>query len=147
MALVAALPAHAAIPIEHWMHASGARVYLVSSPSIPMLDVQADFDGGSRREPVRQAGLASVTAGLLSGGVAAQGGQPALDENALSEAWLDIGAQFGASASGDYGLSNRNDGSRQWTYRGKPLYFWSGDQKPGDMMGDNIGNVWHVVRP
>ena len=91
----------AAIPIEHWTQPSGARVYLVQSPSIPMLDVQIDFDGGSRREPARQAGLASATAGLLSGGVAAQGGQPALDENALSEAWVDLGAQFGASAGSD----------------------------------------------
>ena len=61
--------------------------------------------------------------------------------------WPPYLAPAGAGASGDYGLSNRSDGSRQWTYRGKPLYFWSGDQKPGDAMGDNIGNVWHVVRP
>ncbi|MGE0096983.1 MAG: M16 family metallopeptidase [Hydrogenophaga sp.] len=94
-------PASAAIPIEHWTHSSGARVYLVSSPSIPMLDVQVDFDGGSRRDPARQAGLASVTAGLLSDGLAAQGGQPALDENQLSEAWVDLGAQFGAQAGAD----------------------------------------------
>jgi len=93
--------AQAAIPIEHWTHASGARVYLVASPSIPMLDVQLDFDGGSRRDPAAQAGLAGVTAGLLSDGVAAQPGLPALDENQLSEAWLDLGAQFGAQASAD----------------------------------------------
>ncbi|MDM7942296.1 MAG: pitrilysin family protein [Hydrogenophaga sp.] len=93
--------AQAAIPVEHWTHASGARVYLVASPSIPMLDVQLDFDGGSRRDPAAQAGLASVTAGLLSGGVAAQPGLPALDENQLSEAWVDLGAQFGAQASAD----------------------------------------------
>ena len=101
LALVAVLPAQAAIPIEHWKHASGARVYLVASPSIPMLDVQLDFDGGSRRDPVAQAGLASVTAELLSAGVSAQGEQPALDENQLSEAWVDLGAQFGAQASRD----------------------------------------------
>lgn len=93
--------AQAAIPIEHWTHASGARVYLVASPSIPMLDVQLDFDGGSRRDPAAQAGLANATAGLLSGGVAAQPGLPALDENQLSEAWVDLGAQFGAQASAD----------------------------------------------
>ncbi len=91
----------AAIPIQHWTHASGARVYLVASPSIPMLDVQIDFDGGSRRDPAAQAGLASATAGLLSDGVAAQPGFPALDENQLSEAWVDLGAQFGAQASAD----------------------------------------------
>ena len=91
----------AAIPIEHWTQPSGARVYLVQSPSIPMLDVQIDFDGGRRRDPAQLAGLAGATAGLLSGGVAAQAGQPALDENALSEAWADLGAQFGAQATLD----------------------------------------------
>ena len=59
--LVCTGSAHAAIPIEHWTHASGARVYLVRSPSIPMLDVQIDMDGGSRREPAAQAGLAGAT--------------------------------------------------------------------------------------
>ena len=95
------LPVRAAIPIEHWTHPSGARVYLVASPSLPMLDVQINFDGGSRRDPAGKAGLASATAGLLSGGVRAQGTQPALDENRLSEAWVDLGAQFGAQASSD----------------------------------------------
>jgi zinc protease len=93
--------AQAAIPIQHWTHASGARVYLVPSPSIPMLDVQINVDGGSRRDPEVQAGLASATAGLLLAEVASQPGQPALDENQLGEAWADLGAQFGASASGD----------------------------------------------
>lgn len=91
-------PAWAAIPIQHWTHASGARVYLVASPSIPMLDVQIDFDGGSRRDPADRAGLATATASMVSAGVAALGEQPALDENALSEAWVDLGAQLGVSA-------------------------------------------------
>lgn len=93
--------AQAAIPIQHWTHASGARVYLVPSPSIPMLDVQINVDGGSRRDLALQAGLASATAGMLLAEVAAQQDQPALDENQLGEAWADLGAQFGASASGD----------------------------------------------
>ncbi|WP_370690338.1 M16 family metallopeptidase [Hydrogenophaga sp.] len=95
------LQVQAAMPIEHWTHASGARVYLVSTPTLPMLDVQVNFDGGSRREPMAKAGLASATAGLFSGGVMAQGELPALDENQLSEAWVDLGAQFGAQASSD----------------------------------------------
>jgi zinc protease len=93
--------AQAAIPIQHWTHASGARVFLVPSPSIPMLDVQLNFDGGSRRDPAEKAGLASATAGMLLAGVEAQGELPALDENRLGEAWADLGAQFGAQASGD----------------------------------------------
>jgi zinc protease len=99
--LALASTAQAAIPIQHWTHASGARVYLVPSPSIPMLDVQINVDGGSRRDPPSQSGLAGATAGMLLAEVAAQPGQPALDENQLGEAWADLGAQFGASASGD----------------------------------------------
>ena len=89
----------AAIPIEHWTQASGAKVYLVQSPAIAMLDVQIDFDAGSRRDPSGKAGLAGMTASMLDKGVKAKDGAPELDENALSEAWADLGAQFGASAS------------------------------------------------
>ncbi len=120
------------IPIQHWTQASGAQVYLVESPAIAMVDVQLDFDAGSRRDPPAQAGLASMTANMLEKGVRAspmhhQGpqdrlsrtagaaapsegsavreatsvGAPALDENALGEAWADLGGQFGASASSD----------------------------------------------
>jgi len=96
-------PAWAAIPIEHWTQASGAQVYLVQSPAIPMVDVQIDFDAGDRRDPVDKAGLASVTAGMVSHGVSAGVGaaEPALDENALGQAWADLGANFSADASND----------------------------------------------
>jgi len=100
--------AQAGIPIQHWTHASGARVYLVESPTIPMLDVQVNVDGGSRRDPAAQAGLASVTASLLTAGVAAQGDAPALDENQLAEAWADLGASFGVGAGAErFSLSLR----------------------------------------
>jgi zinc protease len=101
MGLLALPLAQAAIPIEHWTHPSGARVYLVASPSIPMLDVQMDFDGGTRRNPPNQIGLAGAVAELFSAGVIAHAGRPALDENQLSEAWVDLGAQFGARVGTD----------------------------------------------
>lgn len=91
----------AAIPIQQWTQPNGARVYLVESPAIAMLDVQIDFDAGSRRDPLAKMGLASVTSGLLSQGVAARDGLPALDENALGEAWADLGASFGSGAGAD----------------------------------------------
>lgn len=98
--------AHAVLPIQHWQQPGGARVYLVESRNIPMVDVQIDLDAGSRRDPVDKPGLASVAAGQLASGIRAQaGGQgpytKALDENQLGEAWADLGASFGASASGD----------------------------------------------
>lgn len=91
----------ATIPVQHWTQTSGAQVYLVESPAIPMLDVQIDFDAGSRRDPPEQIGLASMTADMGDKGVRASGEAPALDENALGEAWADLGAQFGAGASAD----------------------------------------------
>ena len=107
--LLGAGPALAAIPIQHWTQPSGAKVYLVESPSIPMVDVRIDFDAGSRRDPADQAGLASVTASMTSKGVTAARDVPgaptaypqALDENQLSEAWADLGAGFDGSAGSD----------------------------------------------
>jgi zinc protease len=93
--------AWAALPIQHWTQPSGVAVYLVESPAVPMVDVQIDFDAGSRRDPADKAGLASVMAGMLSKGVRAQSPEAALDENALGEAWADLGASFGASADND----------------------------------------------
>ncbi|MBC7380979.1 MAG: insulinase family protein [Burkholderiaceae bacterium] len=99
--LFIATAVQAAIPIQTWKQPSGTQVYLVESPAIPMVDVQIDFDAGSRRDPADKSGLASVTAGMTSKGVLARGTEPALDENALSEAWADLGASFGASAGSD----------------------------------------------
>ena len=48
LVLLSCLAARAAIPIQHWTMASGARVYLVESPSIAMVDLQIDFDGGAQ---------------------------------------------------------------------------------------------------
>ena len=105
-ALLAATWAQAALPIQHWTQPSGARVYLVESHAIPMVDVQIDLDAGSRRDPAAQAGLASVMAGQMASGLRAdpKGAGPyakAMDENQLGEAWADLGASFGAGASAD----------------------------------------------
>ncbi len=95
------LSAQAAIPIQHWTLANGARVYFAPVSALPIVDVQIDFDAGSRRDPAPQAGLASVTAGMVEKGVRAVGSDPALDQNALGEAWADLGAEFGVGASGE----------------------------------------------
>lgn len=99
--LVGGGPALAALPIEHWTRPDGARVYLVRSDALPMLDVRIEVDGGSRRDPAGLAGLAAATAMMLGRGVGPHGGQPALDENALVEAWADLGAQWAATATLD----------------------------------------------
>ncbi|MDP9879326.1 zinc protease [Variovorax boronicumulans] len=94
--------AQAALPIQHWTLANGAKVYLVSTNALPIVDVQIDFDAGSRRDPAAQAGLASTSAAMVEKGVrAGRNGEPALDQNALGEAWADLGASFDVSAGTD----------------------------------------------
>ncbi len=93
--------AWALLPIQHWTEPSGAQVWLVESPAIPMVDVQIDFDAGDRRDPAAQAGLASAAATMATKGVRAVGDAPALDENALGEAWADLGANLDVSAGND----------------------------------------------
>jgi len=61
--------------------------------------------------------------------------------------WPPLAAAAGGQASGDWTVTTRDDGSRQWAYKGKPLYTWTKDAKPGDVTGDGVNNVWHVARP
>lgn len=60
--------------------------------------------------------------------------------------WPPIAADTGATASGDYSIVTRDDGTKQWAYQGKPIYLYAKDEKPGDMTGDNVKNVWHVIK-
>ena len=46
----------------------------------------------------------------------------------------------------DWKLAARTDGTMQWTYDGKPVYFFAGDKAKGDAAGDGLGGVWHVIK-
>ncbi|WP_422010756.1 hypothetical protein [Roseateles sp.] len=61
--------------------------------------------------------------------------------------WPPLAAAAGAAASGDWSVIARDDGTRQWAFKGKPLYFWAKDQKPGDRTGDGFNKVWQLARP
>jgi len=61
--------------------------------------------------------------------------------------WPPFAASAGAKPEGDYTIVDRSDGKRQWAYKGKPLYSWSKDKKPGDKTGDGFKNVWHAAHP
>jgi predicted lipoprotein with Yx(FWY)xxD motif len=61
--------------------------------------------------------------------------------------WPPLMAQPGTSGTGSYTVIKRDDGGSQWAYKGKPLYRFSRDAKPGDRSGDNFNNVWHVATP
>jgi len=60
--------------------------------------------------------------------------------------WPPAAVTEAVSSAKEFGQIVRPDGFIQLTFRGKPLYFFAGDQKPGQTSGDNIGDVWHVIR-
>jgi predicted lipoprotein with Yx(FWY)xxD motif len=61
--------------------------------------------------------------------------------------WPPLKASAGDTTSGDWTVITRDDGSKQWAYKGKPLYLWIKDQKPGDRTGDGVNKVWQLARP
>jgi zinc protease len=87
--------AQAGVDIQHWVSPSGARVYLVESHALPMLDIQVDFAAGGVEDPADKAGLAALTRGLLDGGAGD------LDEAAIADRLADLGARLGGSADND----------------------------------------------
>ena len=60
--------------------------------------------------------------------------------------WPAFMAKADAKPSGDLTVVTRNDGSKQWALKGKPLYYFAGDAKAGDINGDGMGGVWAVIR-
>jgi predicted lipoprotein with Yx(FWY)xxD motif len=64
-----------------------------------------------------------------------------------TEKWLPLAAEKNAQASGDFTVIVRNDGSRMWTYRYRPLYTSNEDKAPGDTNGYDAQNLWHIARP
>jgi predicted lipoprotein with Yx(FWY)xxD motif len=61
--------------------------------------------------------------------------------------WPPLAAAADGIKAGDWSVVVRNDGSKQWAYKGKPLYTWMDDKRPGDTDGDGRNNVWHVAVP
>ena len=47
----------------------------------------------------------------------------------------------------DFSTITRDDGTKQVTYKGYPLYYWVNDKKRGDVTGQDVGKVWYVIDP
>lgn len=62
--------------------------------------------------------------------------------------WPPMLVADGGKAAGDWTIVVRDDGMKQWAYKGKPVYGWVKDTKPGDTTGDGFLNgAWHVAKP
>jgi zinc protease len=93
--------AQAILPIQHWTTAQGVRVYFVEAPTIPMLDVQVDFDAGNRFDKKEKAGVSDLANAMLGKGIATHGSVAGLNESQVAEGFANLGALRGGSASED----------------------------------------------
>ena len=60
--------------------------------------------------------------------------------------WPPLMAAASDQAKGAWTVVTRDDGTRQWAYKGKPVYFYQADKQAGDKTGDNFRDVWHTVK-
>ncbi len=60
--------------------------------------------------------------------------------------WPPLFATDNDRPSGEWSIVTRDDGKRQWAFRGKPLYSWIKDQKPGDRTGEGVNNAWRIAK-
>ena len=61
--------------------------------------------------------------------------------------WPVLKAEASDKDMGDWKVITRDDGSKQWAYKGKPLYYFAMDKAAGDKLGDGRGMVWHIAKP
>lgn len=92
-------------------------------------------------------GSNSMTLYTFDKDVADSGKSVCNDSDGCATRWPPLYAMAGDKASGDYSIIVRDDGKKQWALKGKPLYYWFNDKKPGDMTGDGFKNVWHIIKP
>jgi predicted lipoprotein with Yx(FWY)xxD motif len=73
---------------------------------------------------------------------------------ACAAAWPPYVSRGRLRASGSVersllGTTRRADGTRQVTYAGRPLYYYVGDRRPGEVRCQNVfgfGGLWLVMR-
>ncbi len=90
-----AITANAAVKIEHWQTASGARVYFVENHDLPIVDLSVNFAAGSARDTTEKSGVAGVTRYMMTLGAAG------LNDEALTNQFADVGAVLGGDFDAD----------------------------------------------
>jgi predicted lipoprotein with Yx(FWY)xxD motif len=67
---------------------------------------------------------------------------------ACATAWPPYTSGATAQATLPTGISliTRADGSMQFAFNGKPLYYYAKDTAAGQLNGDGVGGTWHIVK-
>lgn len=128
------------------------KILKISAPLILAATVLAACAGNA----VQSAGPARVSEGVLTGANGMtlytfdkdpEGSGKSVCNGPCATNWPPLLVTADESAAPGYSVVMRDDGGKQWAYKGKPLYFWVKDQKPGDRTGDGFNGVWRVAKP
>ncbi len=114
--------------------ACGTTAPTTAKPSTPTQAVDGTLIGPDGR-----------TLYIFAKDVAGSGKSSCVDACAAN--WPPLGVTATAVPLGDYTIITRADGSRQWAFKGLPLYYYAKDAKPGDRLGDGVGGNWHLAKP
>jgi predicted lipoprotein with Yx(FWY)xxD motif len=66
-------------------------------------------------------------------------------DRACAETWHPLPTAWIAAPMGDWTIVTREDGGRQWAFKGNPLYTFAGDHHAGETNGDGADKAWHAV--
>jgi len=64
-----------------------------------------------------------------------------------NERWVPLTASKDDQPTGDFTVITRDDGSKMWAYRYRPLYTSQADKAPGEANGADASTQWHIARP
>jgi hypothetical protein len=113
----------------------------IAACSAPAKDPAGTADTAKGKALVDAKGMTLYTFAKDTDGKSACNGQCAIN-------WPPLKVADGSAATGAYTVVTRDDGSKQWAYKGKALYTWIKDTKPGDITGDGFMNGnWHIAAP
>lgn len=115
--VLAAAPAHAILPIQHWQTPAGARVYFVENHDLPMVDLSVEFPAGAAYDSEQKSGAASMTHRML------RLGANGMNEDDIARGIADVGAQLAGNFDTDRaGLSLRTLSSREERSRALEIF-------------------------
>ena len=130
--------ASAALAVQPTYPSAPAATAAPAAAAKPML---------SSDPPIRQ--RAGILVDLKGRGLYNFGGDDPGKSNCSGQCillWPPILASAEARPKGDFTLVVRDDGQKQWAWKGKPLYRWVSDKKRGDAGGDGVNGMWHLAR-
>jgi predicted lipoprotein with Yx(FWY)xxD motif len=67
--------------------------------------------------------------------------------DACAEKWPPHLAEYWDDPRPPFSTFEREDGTKQWAYKGMGLYFSTLDEKKGDTNGEGVDGLWTAARP